>query len=96
MPVLSPDDIDRNLQTLTHWELLDNQITRNYVHVNFIEAIRFVTELAELAEDMDHHPDILVHSWNNVCVTLSTHSEGGLTEKDFDLAGKIETLFVKF
>jgi len=96
MPLLSQEEITRKLQTLSHWELIDNQITRNYVHLNFVEAIRFVTELAELAEDLDHHPDILIHSWNNVSVTLSTHSEGGLTEKDFRLAAKIEDLFDDF
>jgi 4a-hydroxytetrahydrobiopterin dehydratase len=96
MPLISQEEITRKLQTLPHWELIDNQITRNYVHLNFVEAIRFVTELAELAEDLDHHPDILIHSWNNVSVTLSTHSEGGLTEKDFRLAEKIEDLFDDF
>lgn len=96
MPLLSKKDINRKLQPLTHWELTDNQITRNYVHLNWVEAIRFVSEVAELAEDLDHHPDILIHSWNNVAVTLSTHSEGGLTDKDFRLAEKIEDLFETF
>lgn len=96
MPLLQQKDIERKLSPLAHWELIDNQIIRNYVHINFVEAIRFVTELAELAEDLDHHPDILIHSWNNVSITLSTHSEGGLTEKDFRLAEKIENLFETF
>ncbi len=96
MPLLHEKDISRKLQPLTHWELIDNQITRNYVHLNWVEAIRFVSEVAELAEDLDHHPDILIHSWNNVAITLSTHSEGGLTEKDFRLAEKIEDLFETF
>ncbi len=96
MPLLRQEDINRKLQPLSHWELIDNQITRNYVHVNWVEAVRFVTEVAELAEDVDHHPDILIHSWNNVSITLSTHSEGGLTDKDFRLAEKIESLFEEF
>ena len=76
MPLLREQEISRKLSPLTHWELIDNQITRNYVHINWVEAIRFVSEVAELAEDLDHHPDILIHSWNNVSITLSTHSEG--------------------
>ena len=96
MPLLSQDDIKQKLQTLPHWELVDKQITRNYVHVNFVEAIRFVNQVAELAEDLDHHPDILIHSWNNVSITLSTHSEGGLTDKDFVMADRIEKLFESF
>ena len=96
MALLSKEEIVRKLQTLSHWELVENQITRNYVHLNFVEAVRFVTELAELAEDLGHHPDILIHSWNNVSITLSTHSEGGLTDKDFVLAERIEDLFDDF
>jgi 4a-hydroxytetrahydrobiopterin dehydratase len=96
MPLLSQDDIKQKLKALSHWQVVDNQITRNYVNTNFVEAIRFVNQIAELAQDLDHHPDILIHSWNNVSITLSTHSEGGLTNKDFVLAERIEKLFESF
>ncbi|MBN1478915.1 4a-hydroxytetrahydrobiopterin dehydratase [candidate division KSB1 bacterium] len=96
MSLLTQDEIIRQLQVLSHWELIDNQIIRTFVFKNFIEAVRFVTHVAEMAEDLDHHPDILIHSWNNVTITLSTHSEGGLTEKDFKLAKLIKDLFEQF
>ena len=54
---------------------------------DFAAAIAFVNRVAELAEAANHHPDILVHGWNKVRLTLSTHSEGGLTDADFELAG---------
>lgn len=96
MPLLMQDEIIRKLNALSHWKLVDHQINRNYVFLDFVEAIRFVNRVAELAEDLDHHPDMLIHSWNNVSITLSTHSEGGLTEKDFKLAEQVEDLFGEY
>ena len=57
---------------------------------DFKSALEFVNKVGAEAESMDHHPDILMHSWNKVKISVSTHSEGGVTEKDFKLAGKIE------
>lgn len=93
MPLLKNDEINDRLQRLPHWEIIENEISRNFVTINFKTAVGFINQIAELAEEMDHHPDILLHSWNNVSVTLSTHSEGGLTEKDFSLAARIQKLF---
>lgn len=73
------------------WDVGDESITRTVERSNFVEAMGFVTEVALLAEKANHHPDIDIR-WNTVTLTLSTHSEGGLTEKDTDLAGKIEAL----
>jgi 4a-hydroxytetrahydrobiopterin dehydratase len=53
-------------------------------------AITLVDQAAELAEAANHHPDILVHGWNKVRLELSTHSEGGITQADLDLAGRID------
>ena len=55
-------------------------------------AIAFINRVAEIAEAANHHPDILLHGWNKVRLTLSTHSEGGLTDADFALAGQIDRL----
>ena len=52
----------------------------------------FACKIGEAAEYINHHPDIFIHSWNKVKITISTHSEGGVTEKDFILAGKVEKL----
>ena len=59
---------------------------------DFAAAMVFVNRVAEIAEERNHHPDILVHGWNNVRLTLSTHSEGGVTENDHALAEQIDAL----
>jgi 4a-hydroxytetrahydrobiopterin dehydratase len=67
-------------------------IVREWTFANFAEAIAFVNRVAEAAEAANHHPDILVHGWNKVRLELSTHSQGGLTEADFGIAARIDTL----
>jgi 4a-hydroxytetrahydrobiopterin dehydratase len=66
-------------------------IHKRFTFGNFKEAMAFVNQVAELAESADHHPDILVN-YKRVTLTLSTHSAGGLTQKDFDLASHIEKI----
>ena len=65
---------------------------RDWQFDDFAAAIAFVDRVAEAAEEANHHPDILVHGWNKVRLTLSTHSEGGLTEADFALAAGLDGL----
>jgi 4a-hydroxytetrahydrobiopterin dehydratase len=67
-------------------------IARDFAFANFTEAITFVNRVADAAELANHHPDILVHGWNKVRLTLSTHSAGGLTDADFQLAAQIDRL----
>jgi 4a-hydroxytetrahydrobiopterin dehydratase len=52
----------------------------------------FANRVAEVAEELDHHPDILVHGWNRVRLSVTTHSEGGLTAGDFELARRVDAL----
>jgi len=68
----------KNLRLCRIWEYIENEIPRNFALTDFRTAIRFVDTITDLAKDLDHHPDTLIHSWNNVSVTLSTPSEGGL------------------
>jgi len=72
------------------WRREGDAIVRDLDFANFGEAIAFVDRVAVAAEAANHHPDILVHGWNKVRLTLSTHSEGGLTAADFDLAGRLD------
>ena len=74
------------------WQEKDNSIVKNFSFKNFVDAVDFVNKVAELAEKANHHPDILIHGYKNVQITLSTHSEGGVTEKDHALAKQIDTL----
>ena len=86
---LSQDQITRKLKTIGPWEQDGDAIKRTFELKNFKAALNFVNKVGDKAEEADHHPDILLHGWNKVTITLSTHSEGGLTEKDFSMAEKI-------
>lgn len=91
MPRLAPAEIGRRLETLDGWTLDGNSVRKQFVFAGFPEAIAFVDRLAPLAEAADHHPDILI-SYKRVTLTYSTHSEGGLTEKDFAGAAMADRL----
>jgi 4a-hydroxytetrahydrobiopterin dehydratase len=88
---LSEPDIQERLRE-TSWSRQGEAIEREWSFVDFAQALAFVDDVGAAAEQAGHHPDILLHGWNKVRLTLSTHSEGGLTQADFDLARKIEQL----
>lgn len=92
MPKLSQEQITRQLQSLPGWELKDNAISKLYRFSEFMDGIDFVNRIAPIAEADDHHPDILIN-YTRVTFTCSTHSEGGVTEKDLKLAREIESAF---
>lgn len=89
MGKLSEPEIQSELSKIPGWELKDGAITRLYKFKDFPEAVAFVNRVMPLAEAADHHPDIDIR-YNKVGLTLSTHSEGGLTSKDFALARQID------
>ena len=89
MTLLSDAEIDGRLAAADGWEREGSSIAREWTFADFAEAIAFVNRVAEIAEAANHHPDILLHGWNKVRLTLSTHSQGGLTDADFELAGQI-------
>ncbi len=91
MATLSEDQIADRLAA-TEWERDGEMIGRDFKFADFREAMAFVNRVAEVAEEMNHHPDILVHGWNRVRLTATTHSAGGLTENDFELAGRVDGL----
>jgi 4a-hydroxytetrahydrobiopterin dehydratase len=82
MAKLASADVDERMKTLTGWSLQGDEIRKQYTFKNFPEAIAFVNRVAPGAEAADHHPDILIN-YKRVTLTYSTHSEGGLTDKDF-------------
>jgi 4a-hydroxytetrahydrobiopterin dehydratase len=91
MPKLSREELDRALGQLSGWTLRDSAITKTYKHDSFAEAIVFVNAVAHLAELANHHPDIDIR-YSNITLTLTTHDEGGVTEKDIGLARSIEEI----
>jgi 4a-hydroxytetrahydrobiopterin dehydratase len=93
MTVLDDAEIDERLGELGGWQRGQrSEIERELSFADFAAAINFVNRVAELAEAANHHPDIFLHGWNKVRLTLSTHSQGGLTEADFKLASQIDQL----
>jgi 4a-hydroxytetrahydrobiopterin dehydratase len=92
MQVLNSSEINEKLSSLKGWEFKNNQIGKEYELKDFKEALSFVNKVGERAEEMDHHPDIFLHGWNKVKITVSTHSAGGVTPNDFKLAEKIENI----
>ncbi|MGB8167149.1 MAG: 4a-hydroxytetrahydrobiopterin dehydratase [Chthoniobacteraceae bacterium] len=89
--LLNAQDIKNWLKKLPEWELEKKHIERLFEFDDFSQAIEFVNGVAEIAEEEDHHPEIDIR-YNKVKVALSTHSEGGITDLDFELAEKIDTL----
>ena len=91
MAKLSEEEIGEKVGELEGWEREGEGITKSFDRGDFVGSVKFVDSLVEPAEEMNHHPDIAI-SWSEVKVTLSTHSEGGLTANDFELAAKIDAL----
>jgi len=90
--LLTPDEVAAALQAVGDWTRDGDSITRDLSLSDFAAAIAFVNQVAGVSESLDHHPDILVHGWNNVRLTVTSHSEGGLTSKDFELAAAVDAL----
>ena len=88
---LTDAEIQERLGTVDGWALEGNAIRKQYTLGGFPDAIAFVARLAFDAEAADHHPDILIN-YKRVTLTFSTHSDGGLTDKDFDGARKVDAL----
>ncbi|MFQ6025322.1 MAG: 4a-hydroxytetrahydrobiopterin dehydratase [Nitrosopumilaceae archaeon] len=84
-------EVRKNLEKVSGWKLNGKKIEREFVFKNFIEAMKFVNKIADLAETEGHHPDFQIH-WNKVLLELWTHSMGGLSENDFIVAAKINNI----
>lgn len=92
MKVLSDIEIKERLSRLNSWAQSGKSIEKEFKLKDFSDALALTIKVGIEAEKQDHHPDILIHSWNKVKITLSTHSAGGITEKDFKLATVIDTI----
>jgi 4a-hydroxytetrahydrobiopterin dehydratase len=91
MALLSDSDIEQRLGQLDGWTRDGDAITKTFENGDFVGSVKFVDALVEPAEGMGHHPDLEL-SWDKVKVKITNHAEGGLTENDFELAGKIDAL----
>jgi 4a-hydroxytetrahydrobiopterin dehydratase len=91
MDLLTEDALRSELTTVPDWAHVGDSIKRTVTREDFAAAMLYVGAIAYVAQEADHHPDILIQ-WNKVTLTLSTHSAGGLTARDFSLARTIDTL----
>lgn len=90
--LLTDSEIEERLAPLEGWRREGDAIVRDRKLEDFAAAMRWVNAIADEAEAANHHPDILVHGWNKVRLTVTNHSAGGLTQADFDLAATIDAL----
>ncbi len=91
MPLLSNEEAERRLPLLDGWVKKGSSISKRFKFRRFTQGIEFINTVAALAEKEDHHPDIHV-KWRTVTLELMTHDEGGLTERDFKMAKKLDRL----
>jgi 4a-hydroxytetrahydrobiopterin dehydratase len=89
--LLRDDEIAARLED-REWRREGDEIVRELTFEDFAAAMAFVNRVAQAAEDANHHPDILVHGWNKVSLSLTNHGAGGLTDADFELAARIDEL----
>ena len=88
---LMPEMIQERIKKIPEWKLNEDSISRSYEFDEFLPAIDFVNTIAEIAEEAQHHPEISIN-YTSVKLVLTTHSKGGLTESDFELAIRIDNL----
>jgi 4a-hydroxytetrahydrobiopterin dehydratase len=91
MALLNDDDIGEQLESVPEWRRDGDSIKREFKFDDFQGSVDFLNRITPPAEEMNHHPDVAI-SWNRVELTLSTHSQGGLTQNDFELASRIDSL----
>ena len=91
MALLSNEEIDERLAGLAGWQRDGDAIAKQFECGDFKGSVAFVNQLMPVAEAMNHHPDLEI-SWATVTASVTTHSEGGLTENDFELAARIDAL----
>jgi 4a-hydroxytetrahydrobiopterin dehydratase len=89
--LLSSSEVTQQLGSTPGWQIEQGELTRTFTFADFRAALAFVNQVGELAEAANHHPDIDIR-WNRVRLALVTHSAGGLTKKDFDLAARIAAI----
>lgn len=90
--LFSDAEVAVHLEKLSRWSYSpeERSITKTYTRKNFLDAVGFIQSAAQIAEAQDHHPDILLHQYKLLTFTLSTHSAGGVTQNDIDLATALD------
>jgi len=90
-PLLTPEEVAARLQTLRGWAIAGSTLMKRFEFKDFRGAVDFLDQITPVADEQNHHPDVAIH-WNELTLTLWTHASGGLTERDFRLAGTIDKM----
>ncbi len=92
MSLLTNTEIEEQIRDLDGWKIEGEKLVKEYQFIDFYNALSFVVKLGVEAEKLNHHPEILIHSYNKVKITTTTHEEGGITELDTRLADRLERI----
>ena len=92
MKLLNAEEIKDSLTKVNNWFFINNSIEKEFKLKSFSDALAFLIKVGIEAEKLDHHPSMLLHSWNKVKISLTTHDVTGITENDFKLAQTIDTI----
>lgn len=92
MTRLSDQEVQNRSKRLAGWRVAGNSLEKVFKLKDFISAVAMINRIAAVAEGAGHHPDITLRNYNELTINLTTHDEGGITERDFDLAAKIDKL----
>jgi 4a-hydroxytetrahydrobiopterin dehydratase len=92
MAELLTDDAIETRIAASDWQREGDEIVREWKFKDFAEAVAFVNQVADASEQANHHPDIFLHGWNKVRLSLTNHSAGGLTDADFEMAERFDRL----
>jgi len=90
--IIKMSEIQERLRTLSGWEVQNNALQKTFTCADFVSAVEFLNKIVPIAEEMEHHPDVIIKDYNRVTFALTTHDSGGVTELDFALAKRIEEL----
>jgi 4a-hydroxytetrahydrobiopterin dehydratase len=90
--LLTNTEIEEQIRDLEGWKIEGEKLVKEYQFIDFYNALSFVVKLGVEAEKLNHHPEILIHSYNKVKITTTTHEEGGITELDTRLADRLERI----
>ncbi len=91
--ILTSEEIARFLKSIQGWEAIDKKLVKEIKLKNFLEGVALIQKIAEVAEKLQHHPDLYLYDYRHLRISLSSHDAGGITKNDFVLATQLDSIF---